>query len=131
MQKVFLSLVNLTICFIVVISLNGCYYDVEEELYPNSSSLACDTSNVRYSVEVKGILDTRCNGCHSGANPSANIQLGTYAGVKSYLDASSARFLSSINQDGNASSMPQNQPRIPNCEISKISIWIAAGYPEN
>jgi len=131
MQNALFRFFKVILGITITISLNSCYYDVEEELYPDSLSPACDTSNVKYSIDVKGILDLRCNGCHAGANPSANIQLGTYVGVKSYVDANSERFLSSIKQDGNASSMPQNQPRIPDCEISKISIWAAAGYPEN
>ncbi len=125
----YLSLVAL---FSAILSFSGCYYDVEEELYPDSQlPTACDTSNVRYSIEVKNVLDSRCNSCHAGVNASGGIRLDSYLEVKTYLDQTGTTLVSSIEQDGNASSMPQGQPRIPDCEINQIKIWIANGYPEN
>lgn len=115
-----------------IFSLSGCYYDVEEELYPpDPNTSQCDTSDVKYSVQVSGILDLRCNGCHGGPNASAGIRLDNYSDIKNYIDQTGTTFVSSIEQDGNASPMPQGQPRIPDCEINQIKIWVANGYPEN
>ena len=111
--------------------LTSCYYDTEEELYPDSVNATCDTSNVRYSVEVKAVLDARCNSCHAGVNASANIRLDTYTDVKSYIDNTGGKLVSSIVQDGNASAMPQGQPKISDCEINTIKKWVNSGYPEN
>jgi mono/diheme cytochrome c family protein len=113
------------------IMLTGCYYDTEEELYPDSVNATCDTSNVRYSVEVKAVFDARCNSCHAGVNASANIRLDNYADIKAYIDATGGKLVSSILQDGNASAMPQGQPKISDCEINKVSIWVNNSYPEN
>jgi hypothetical protein len=116
----------------VLLALQSCYYDVEEELYPgNGDPTACDTSNVRYSVEVTQIFNSRCNSCHSGVNASAGIRLDSYQEIKSYLDINGSRLISSIKQDGNASSMPQGQPPIPACEILQIETWFNNNYPEN
>ena len=132
MIKKAFSFFNLSATAIAIVCLSGCYYDVEEELYPDSQlPTACDTSNVRYAVEVKNVFDARCNSCHTGVNASAGIRLDNHADIKTYLDQTGSRLLSSIEQDGNASSMPQGQPKIPDCEISQVKIWIANGYPEN
>ncbi|MEX1188781.1 MAG: hypothetical protein WED33_05940 [Bacteroidia bacterium] len=128
--SVFVLLVGLS----AIVSLSGCYYDVEEELYPDSQNpQTCDTSNVRYAVEVKTILDARCNStsCHGGVSAPSGIRLDNYADIKTYIDQIGSRLLSSIEQNGNASSMPQGQPRIPDCDINQIRIWINSGYPEN
>ena len=115
-----------------ITSLSGCYYDVEEELYPpQSGSSQCDTTDVRYSTQVTDILNLRCNGCHGGASASAGIRLDNHNDIKNYLDQTGTKLVSSIEQDGNASAMPQGQPRIPDCEINQIKIWVANGYPEN
>jgi hypothetical protein len=39
--------------------------------------------------------------------------------------------VSSIVQDGNASAMPQGQPKLSDCDIGKVKKWVNAGYPEN
>jgi hypothetical protein len=117
---------------ILIFSLQSCYYDVEEELYPDIKSPGeCDTTDVRYSVDIIQIFNSRCNSCHSGVNASAGIRLDSYQEVKSYLDLNGSRLISSIKQDGNASPMPQGQPPIPPCEILKIETWFNNNYPEN
>jgi hypothetical protein len=114
------------------LSLTGCYYDTEEELYPDSGTpTTCDTTTVRYSVEVKSILDSKCNTCHGGASASAGIRLDTYADTKAYLDAQKVRFVSSVVQDGVASVMPKGGAKLIDCDINKLKAWINAGYPEN
>lgn len=129
--KVF-GLLSLVLTIAVLVTFSGCYYDVEEELYPpQSGSSPCDTSDVRYSVQVSAILDLRCNGCHGGPNASAGIRLDNYSDIKNYIEQTGTTFVSSIEQDGSASAMPQGQPRIPDCEINQIKFWVASGYPEN
>jgi hypothetical protein len=131
MFKKHLNLLPLLSSLIVLLVFSSCYYDKEEELYPDSIAAGCDTSNVRYSVEVKTIFDSKCISCHSGVNPSGGISFNTYQDVKTYLDASSTRLISSIVRDGNASEMPQGQPKLADCDIGKIKKWVNAGYPEN
>jgi hypothetical protein len=131
MLKLRLFLIPFLAVILVTISFSSCYYDKEEELYPDQIAIGCDTSNVRYSVEIKAIFDAKCNSCHAGVNASGNIRLETYQNVKTYIDASGPRLVSSIAQDGNASAMPQGQPKLPDCDIDKVKIWVNAGYPEN
>lgn len=122
------------LAFGIVVGFSGCYYDTEEELYPDSGkTTTCDTTNVRYSVEVKTILDAKCNStiCHGGSDNPSGIPLDNYANVKAYLDVEKAQFISSIVQDGNASNMPKNASKLVDCDINMIKNWINKGYPEN
>jgi mono/diheme cytochrome c family protein len=123
------TFVNISLLTIVVLGFSGCYYDVEEELYPDNKT-ACDTTLLNFAA-VKPIFDSKCTGCHGGASPSAGIKLDTYIDTKAYLDAAASTLVSSVKRDGNASNMPQGQPQLESCDISKISAWVAAGYPEN
>ncbi len=121
------------VLMLVGFSLTGCYYDTEEELYPDKGSGTCDTTTSRYSVEVKTILDAKCNSsaCHGGASNPSGIPLDSYDGVKAYLDYDKARFISSIVQDGNASNMPKGTTKMIDCNINMIKSWINKGYPNN
>lgn len=123
------TFVNISLLCVAIMSFTGCYYDVEDELYPDNNA-SCDTTAVNFAV-VKPIFDAKCVGCHGGASPSAGIKLDTYTDAKVYLDASASRLVSSVKHDGNASNMPQGQPKLDACDISKISAWVVAGYPEN
>lgn len=107
----------------------GCQNKKEELAYPTTT---CDTSNVRYGVEIVGILQTNCYGCHSNSAANtlgAGYRLEGYNNIR--LWAQSGVLLSSITHDQNASPMPKNAPKLPSCDIAKIRSWIRAGYPNN
>jgi hypothetical protein len=107
--------------------LSGCYYDKEELLYPDG--VVCDTVAVSYNADVQAILQLRCNGCHGGAFPSAGIDLTTHENVLIY--ANGGGLLGSIRHESGFSPMPKSAPKIPVCEINKISAWINNGAPNN
>ena len=114
----------MAICFI----LTGCYYDIEEELYPPQGN--CDTANTNYSVTVSSILQNYgCTGCHSGAGPSGNISLDGYANVRT--SALGGKLYGAINHDPGFSPMPQGGNKMSACNINKIKAWIDAGAPNN
>ena len=122
---------------LVSISLTSCYYDTEEELYPDSGSVVCDTISVSYATDIVPIMNSKCSysGCHASINAAAGIALETYVEVQSYLDTDKARFLSSITWDGSVS-FPKNMPqgastKISDCNINTIRAWINAGYQNN
>ena len=132
-SKFSIFILTLFIC----IGLTGCYYDTEEELYPDSGSTICDTISVSYATDIVPIISARCStpGCHAGVNAAAGIPLETYVAVKEYLDADKARFLASITWDGsvsNSRNMPDGaSTKISECNINTIRAWINAGYPNN
>jgi hypothetical protein len=133
-MKMSFKITTFFLSILLSVSLSSCYYDTEEELYPDSGSYTCDTISVSYATDIVPIVSAKCStpGCHAGVNAAAGIALETYVGVKEYLDADKARFLSSITWDGNASNMPKGaSAKISDCNINTIRAWINAGYPNN
>jgi len=119
------SLLLLFTALILVFSLNGCYYDNEEELYPGSTS--CDTSNVTYSNSVAPVFAANCNSCHSSGSPSGNVVTDNYTSVKANI----SRIRGAINHQSGFSQMPQNGSKLAACELTKIDVWINQGMPDN
>lgn len=111
---------------ILLNSLNSCYYDKSDLLYPNT---ACDTAAIKYSTSVLPVLSSNCINCHGGATPSAGISLDSYAGVKMQVD--NGRLWGAVSHSPNYSPMPKNSNKLNTCSLEKIRIWIAAGAQNN
>lgn len=106
--------------------LPSCYYDVEEDLYPN---LACDTVAVSYINDVLPLLQDNCYSCHNASANFGNVTLEGYNNLKIVVD--NGRLLGAIRHEPGFSPMPQNQPQLVTCNIAKIEAWIAAGAMNN
>ena len=112
----------------------SCYYDNVETLYGSSTTITCDTTNLKYSVYMTPFLVANCNtsGCHNSKDKANGIAFDSYASIKSYLDGNKARFTGSIQHLSGYSSMPQGvSTKLPDCDITKILKWINGGYPNN
>jgi len=108
-----------------VLFLSACYYDKEDMLYGPSQ---CDTSAVKYSVQVTSILNASCLSCHSGtAAAGAGIKLDSYNAVKAAVDNGS--LLSSVTRSVNP--MPKGAARLSECRIAELRTWIRNGAPNN
>jgi len=116
------------IACISVISLSGCYYDIEDKLYPK---INCDTTNITYSSTVISILQNgACLSCHGGtASAGGNIILDTYDGLKAY--AQNGHLMGSLKQEAGFSAMPLGGNKLNSCDINKLTAWISAGFPNN
>ena len=104
----------------------GCYYDVEEELYPDTG---CRVENMSYQEDILPILQNRCYVCHSAAANNGGITLEGYSSLQRYLD--NGQLLGAIRHDPGFSPMPKNAPQLPACQIEQFEAWIAAGAPNN
>jgi uncharacterized membrane protein len=105
---------------------SGCYYDNEEERFPD---LACDTVGIRYSVEIKQILEERCFKCHQAGHPSgtySGISFETYNQLKAVAD--NGKLVGRTNDAGQP--MPQ-EGLMSQCNRDKIRAWVLAGAPDN
>lgn len=111
---------------ILATSLNSCYYDKADLIYPDS---ACDTTAVTYSTSVLPVLSSNCINCHGGGTPSAGISLDTYTNVKLQVD--NGRLWGAVSHSPNFSPMPKNSNKLNVCSVEKIRLWIAAGAPNN
>jgi hypothetical protein len=116
-----------------LIFLNGCYYDNEECLYPEGTT-SCDTMNVTYSQNVWPVINDNCINCHSGGTPSGNISLENYDDIRASALIPAGNYGSLYGVISHApgnSPMPKNAPKLPDCNIKQIEIWIEQGAPEN
>lgn len=111
-------------------AVSGCYYDVEEELYPAQAidSTGCDTSNVTYA-RVLPIMQNNCYSCHAGSAPSGNVNLEGHANLKVYAD--NGMLMGTVNHSSGFSPMPQGGNKLSACNIALIQKWINNGTPNN
>ena len=120
MKRAFFILAGMALC------LAGCYYDVEEELYP---TLECQTEGLSYLSDIAPIIQRNCLGCHSQAANQGNVALEGYSRLKIYVD--NGKLQGVINHQAGFSPMPKNQPKLLGCEIAKIERWISDGALDN
>jgi len=107
-----------------VVSLAGCYYNTEEELY----GTACDTTNVKYSTTITGLLSTYgCYGCHTGPGAISNLRLDSHLALSSNI----SRVWGAINHVSGFVPMPDGGGKMSDCDIKKIKVWMDAGTPNN
>jgi uncharacterized membrane protein len=128
MTRITLVFGTLSILFIALLAPTGCYYDNEEDLYGNTT-VPCDTANMRFSVEIKSILETKCYKCHEGASPSSGIAFDTYDALKDYVTDGK---LVDRTTDASAPMPPLSEGGLmPKCDQQKIQAWVNAGAPNN
>ena len=117
--------------FLIIVSgafLSGCYYDKAEQVYPPQT--VCDTTNVKYSVDIVSILSANCYACHSGsASAGGNIRLDSYALLMNQV--ANGKLVKSVSHSAGASAMPKNQPKMPACNVNRIVAWVNKGAPNN
>lgn len=116
----------------IILSLsNGCYYDKADKLYPN---VTCDTTEVLFSRDILPILKVNCTdlACHTSGNPNGSITLQDYSGVQNSL--TNNKLMNALNQiyaPGSSKNMPPSAPKINDCDLSKIQVWINRGAKDN
>ena len=116
-----------TISIWVLIScILGCYYDVEENLYP---SIDCDSQEMSYEDDIQPIVNKYCLVCHSKEVNFGNITLEEYEEITKYID--SGEMQGAINHEDGYSPMPKNGAPLLDCEIEKIESWINDGALDN
>lgn len=94
------------------------------------NSVSCDTvAGVSYSADIVPMLEAHCNSCHSGATPSAGINLTTYSGVKASVD--NGGLMGSILYESGWVGMPWNSAPLSDCKKKIISTWVSEGAQNN
>lgn len=116
----------ISILGLIVLIFSGCYYDVEEEIYP---SVDCVTTDMSYAADIVPILETDCYTCHSSSANFGNVTLEGHDELLKYVDDGS--FLGAVQHDGGFSPMPKGKAKLLECEIEKISAWIDDGALDN
>ncbi len=97
------------------------------ECDPDASG--CDTVNVSFSADVQPVIQSNCQGCHSGSFPSGGIDLSNYTNIAN--TANTGQLYGAIAHLPGFSPMPQNQPQLSACTIKQIKAWIDEGALNN
>ena len=106
--------------------ISGCYYDVEEDLYP---TIECSVENMSLMNDIMPILKTDCFDCHSQEANFGNVTLEGYSELIKYVDDGS--MLGVIKHNAGFSPMPKGAAKLLDCEIEKIESWINDGAINN
>lgn len=96
-----------------------------EQGYANDSCNYCDTNVFTFSRAVKPIIDAHCVGCHSGSG----TLLTNYTQIKTQAD--NGKLLGTISHSQGFRAMPDNLPKLPDCEITQVRKWIETGAQNN
>jgi len=117
-----------SVVMLIGIVIYSCYYDNEEQLYPELST-NCDTTNVTYKATIAPLMANSCTGCH-GANAASfggNIDLRTYDNVKTNI----GRILGCVQQLSGYSPMPKGGSKLSDCKINQLKKWNSDGATNN
>jgi hypothetical protein len=98
----------------------------------NNECLGCDSINVTYNATIKPIVETICQSCHSGSNPSGGILLQSYDDVAAF--ASTGQLVGVVTHADGYPTMPDPNDStkfISTCKIRQIIKWVNDGYPNN
>ena len=105
---------------------SSCFYDSEENLYPNND---CFTESVSFLYDIKPIFEASCFKCHSAAANLGNVNLSTHTAVIKY--SVNGSLVGSVKHVAGFVKMPEGAPKMDVCKISKIETWVQAGSPNN
>ena len=111
----------------ITLLLSGCYYDKEEALYPDLPD-GCDTINISYSNHIAPIMVNNCNACHGGNFPDAGVRTDNYTDLKQL--ANNGPLWGVVNHESGYSPMPKDKPKLSDCYLKQINIWVENGSPE-
>lgn len=88
----------------------------------------CNTSKFDYGTTIIPILETNCNGCHSGNTPSAGLNFKDYNVVKG--SALNGSLMGSVKQIAPYKLMPPGG-KLSDCKLEQLDNWVKAGAPNN
>jgi len=111
----------------IILSLFSCYYDNEQELYPNQFGSTTSTTStpvdVKYGTDIQPLIATRC------ASPGCHATSGQFPDLTSH-----AKLVNNLNRVEVRAivqkSMPASGP-LSSADITKLKSWIDAGAKNN
>ena len=114
---------GLVLLMAMSVTLQACYYDKEELLYPGKV-VDCSAVSAKFT-EVKSIIAAKCAtaGCHNAGAAAGGAVLETY----NQITALSGRIIQRAVVE---KTMPPTAPLSAN-EIATLQCWVNSGRPNN
>jgi hypothetical protein len=88
----------------------------------------CDPSQFTFAAIIQPLINRNCVNCHKPGSLGGGIDLSTYNAIKTQV--TNTKLYGSITHSTGYKPMPQGG-KLSDCEITQISNWIEAGYPNN
>lgn len=88
----------------------------------------CDTSNLRFSSNIRSIIDSNCKSCHNASNPQGGYDFTNHSGIKAAVNDNKLEGV--IEHALGFKPMPPGN-KIPDCDVAKIKRWIINGALDN
>jgi hypothetical protein len=88
-----------------------------------------DTTNFAYNANIRPLMQTYCNNCHSGNFPSAGISTSTHSAL--YTIAINGKLRGSVDHQSGYVGMPYQAGLMPSGARTIIRKWVLAGAPNN
>jgi hypothetical protein len=112
----------------VILFSMACTKKNEQEL---SQTIVCTTDSMSYSKDIVPILESYCYGCHGNGSTggSGGINLDGYSNLKVRVD--NGELVGCVSHAEGFVPMPFDQPKMPDCEVSKVVAWVNQGALNN
>jgi hypothetical protein len=116
--------------------IGSCYNDKGDKLYPALPTNTCDTSVITYTKDIQPIINASCaisGGCHNAAGNATTGGLDYTVFSILQAQATPDLIIADINHTPTKghNSMPLNLPKLPQCDINKMTRWVNEGAPNN
>jgi uncharacterized membrane protein len=119
-----------------VLSIVACMHKAIDEVKPKAITVitsTCDTAEVKYSVQIKKVLQDNCLRCHGNAvysTQGSGYNFDDFTVLQQ--EANNGHIAKAINHASGSIPMPiDKMAKISDCEIRQMMIWIDAGAPQN
>ncbi len=124
-----LSFFTLLIFLVIHFALSCTKASEEGQIKP--PPLDCDSTAMKYTLNIVPILQFNCYSCHGIGNTagSGGILLEGYNNIQAY--ATNGTLAGVITHTAPYPSMPYQLPKLDDCPINKILDWIHQGAPNN
>lgn len=118
----------ITFCITTLIAVLSCSKTSEDKLM---NTIACDTTSVKYSVDIKSILQNSCYSCHgnTSSGSGAGIVLEGYSNLTKWV--ANGILIGNVTHANGFVAMPYGLPKLPDCEVNKIIAWVHQGALNN
>ncbi len=104
----------------------SCESQNEEDLFGE----VCDTVGISFTADVVPILSKRCYHCHYEGTTVPNVPFSLQGYENVLTRVNTGQLEPAINHTG-PFKMPLDGPKLPECELATINIWIRDGAPDN
>lgn len=113
-----------TLLFIsfISISIYGCKDDEEPQKTPATTTDTTKVDIIRYSDNIKTLLDSNCNQPYCHSNGASIGSLASYEDAKAFVAV--GRIKGAINHETGFSAMPKNGDKLSEANIARIETWI-------